>query len=117
MRYLEEQLQRSCVKWFDLQHRRYSPLLFHVPNGGHRNVVEARIFKGLGVRSGVADLILAVPNKHHPYLAIEMKAGKGKQSENQKAWQEAAEGIGAKYVVVNDIDLFIETVNEYLKEV
>lgn len=90
--------------------------MFHIPNGGHRSAAEASIFKGLGVRSGVADLILAVPNKHHPYLAIEMKAGKGKQSEHQKNWQQAAESVEAKYVVVNSLELFMETVNEYLSD-
>jgi hypothetical protein len=34
--------------------------LFHVPNGGARSVVEGAIFKGLGVKPGVPDLVLPI---------------------------------------------------------
>lgn len=68
-----------------------------------------------GTVSGVADLILLVPRGEYHSLCIEMKNGKGRQSENQKAWQVDAERNGNKYVVCRSIDDFIGTINVYLR--
>lgn len=76
MRHIEDQLQKSIVRWFDLQYANLRHLLIHVPNGGYRNAVEAAKFKQMGVRAGVPDLILLYPNKEHPFMGIELKAGK-----------------------------------------
>ena len=55
----EDAIQRNVVRWLstlDVQ-RRLAAVWFHVPNGGGRSPIEASIFKGLGVKAGVADLI------------------------------------------------------------
>ena len=59
---------------------------FHVPNGGTRNIREAVKFKSMGVKSGVPDILLPVSRKGYNGLAIELKAGKNKPSENQLVW-------------------------------
>lgn len=116
-RYLEDQLQKSCVSWFDLQYPEYRLLLHHSPNGGKRNPIEAAKFKQMGVRAGFPDLVLLIPNKDHPFLAIELKAGKNDQQESQKDYEREFGKIGAKYVVVRSIGEFIKVVNEYLNNV
>lgn len=63
MRHEESELQRSCVKWFRYKYSNLKPLLFAVPNGGFRNVREARIMKAEGVVAGVSDLILLLPRQ------------------------------------------------------
>lgn len=113
----EDNLQRSCVRWFDLQYPQYKLRLHHSPNGGKRNAIEAAKFKQMGVRAGFPDLILLIPNKFYPFCGIELKIKTGRQSENQKAYQKSFESIGAKYVVVRSLDEFIEVVNDYLKEI
>ena len=114
-RHLESDLQSRCVYWFRLQYPKYAKILFSVPNGGKRNKVEAAIMKGEGTVSGVSDLILLVSNGKYSSLCIEIKAGKGKQTENQKDWQTEAEKHGNKYVVCNSIDSFIKEIRDYFK--
>jgi hypothetical protein len=47
---------------------------WHTPNGGWRSPVEAAIFKSLGVRAGVADLLLLHDGQ---FFALELKAPAG----------------------------------------
>lgn len=61
-------------------------LLFHVPNGGKRNYLEARALKRQGVKPGVPDLFLPVARGSHHGLFIELKVNKNKTSENQNKW-------------------------------
>ncbi len=116
MRHLESALQIVCVRWFWLQYPQLEKVLFAVPNGGKRNSREAQIMKSEGVRAGVSDLILLCPSAKGEYhsLCIEMKTEKGKQTKLQKEWQEEAEKQGNKYVVVHNIDEFMEAVQDYL---
>lgn len=113
-RHLESQLQRACVKWFRLQYPQFSNLLIAVPNGGYRNVREAARLKGEGVVPGVADMLLLIPRGPYGSLGIEMKAGKGKQSDNQKQWMDSFESIGNLYAVCRSLDEFMEVVKAYI---
>lgn len=61
-------------------------LLFHIPNGGSRNKIEAANLKRQGVKAGIPDLFLPVARGGWHGLFIEMKAGKNKETENQKSW-------------------------------
>lgn len=121
----ESALQKLCVEWFRLQYREYDKLLISVPNGvapqgktrdaKRKAEIQGAIRKAEGMVAGVADLLLLLPNKNHPYLCIEMKTEKGRQSDSQKAWQAAVqEKALAKYAVVRSVEQFIETITEYL---
>ena len=118
-RKLESSLQRTCVEWFRLRYPQLSKLLFAVPNGGSRNVIEATNLKREGVTSGVADLILLHPSSGGTYhsLCIEMKHGKGKQQESQMEWEQAAVSAGNKYIVCNSLERFIAEVSAHLEGV
>ena len=41
----EAKLQTNCFRWFDYQYPELKMLLFAVPNGGSRNVIEAANLK------------------------------------------------------------------------
>jgi hypothetical protein len=43
-----------------------------------------------------------------------MKFGTGKQTENQKNWQNDYELSGNKYIVCNSFDQFVKEVTDYL---
>lgn len=112
----EHRIQRSCVRWFNLKHRKLQGRLFAVPNGGKRDARTAAILKEEGVVAGVADLILLIPNHFYGALLIEMKTAKGKQSTSQKQWQKLVTEQGEyKYVICHSLDEFMNEVEDYLK--
>ena len=97
----EQQSKYPQLKW-----------MFHIPNGGTRNKIEAGRLKAQGVKRGVPDIFLPVPHKVLNYagLFIEMKVGKNKPSPEQDhyitalkyngygvalcySWQDAAKAI------------------------
>lgn len=51
--------------------------LFAIPNGGNRNAKTGARLKAEGVRAGVPDLMLAIPNGAYGGLFIEMKRQQG----------------------------------------
>jgi DNA-directed RNA polymerase subunit RPC12/RpoP len=91
-----------------------SKLLFAVPNGGSRNIIEARNMKYQGVIPGVADVILLIPKHGYASLCIEFKTAKGKQSDEQKEFQRQVEACGSKYVVVRSVTQAIKIIKKYL---
>ena len=54
------------------------PLIWHIPNGGSRNAMEASNLKTQGVLAGVPDLEIAAPG--NVTIRIEMKAPDGRVS-------------------------------------
>ena len=110
----ESRIQQACVRWFRLQYPRLARLLMAVPNGGGRSKVEAAIMKGEGVTAGASDLLLLVPSGGCPYLCIEMKTPKGRQSPAQKEWQDEVEKAGGRYVLCRSLEEFMNVVNTYL---
>lgn len=84
----EDTEQMAVITWARWEESTYPELklLFHVPNGGSRNKVEAAKFKKMGVRAGVPDLVLPVPKGIYSGLFIEMKYDKGRLQESQKEY-------------------------------
>lgn len=112
----EHRIQCSCVRWFNLKHRKLKGRLFAVPNGGKRDALTGAKLKAEGVVAGVADLILLVPNRFYGALLVEMKTLTGRQSESQKDWEQIITSEGDyKYVVCHSLDDFIREVDDYLK--
>lgn len=112
----ESQIQRACVRWFRITHQDIEPLFFSVPNGGYRMATTAKIMKAEGQRSGVADLILLLPRQGYGALCIEMKTRKGRQSDEQKRFQEMCERHGSKYVICRSFEDFQREIRDYLGE-
>lgn len=112
----EHRIQCSCVRWFNLKHRKLKGRLFAVPNGGKRDALTGAKLKAEGVVAGVADLILLVPNRFYGALLVEMKTLTGRQSKSQKDWEQIIISEGDyKYVVCHSLDDFIREVDDYLK--
>lgn len=110
----ESKLQSACVQWFRLQYPSVSRLLFAIPNGGNRNAATGAILKREGVIPGVADLMLAIPNRGEMGLFIEMKTPTGRQSRSQAQFMLAVSEQGYRYRIVRTLDEFIETIKEYM---
>ena len=115
MKHTEEDLQQTCVRWFELQHHNIAMLLHHSPNGGKRSAREGARFKKMGTRAGFPDLFLYLPVGGFHGLAIEMKTDKGRQQPTQKAWQQQLEEHGYVYKLCRSFDSFREIIDEYLQ--
>ena len=110
----ESQIQKDFVRWFRPRYTSIEPLFFAVGNGGARNVWTAKIMKDEGVRAGVADLILLVPEKGYASLCIEMKTPTGKQEPSQKAFEKLITKMSSKYVICRSLEDFQREVKDYL---
>jgi hypothetical protein len=91
--------------------------MFAIPNGGMRNIGTAIKLKNEGVLAGVADLFLMLPNKTHHGLFIEMKAAKGKISNQQKYFLEQAQAQNYATCVCYSFDEAQAAINNYLHNV
>ena len=67
-------------------------LFFHCPNGGGRSKAEAGIFKTLGVRAGIPDLIILGPERF--MACIEFKAPKPHKSSLSPAQRDTINALG-----------------------
>jgi len=100
----ESQLQQQIVIWFKNEYQiNGKGLIFAVPNGGTRNVLEAKNLKLTGSMAGVSDLIVLLNNK---CLFVELKIEKGIQSDVQKTFEERVKNLGFEYHLIRSIDGF-----------
>lgn len=74
---------------------------FHCPNGGKRSKIEASIFKGLGVKAGIPDVLIFYRAQ---IFGLELKAGKGRVSPVQLATMNDMEVAGARVAVARSLD-------------
>lgn len=114
----ESQIQILIFDWVELHKHKYPELelLYHIPNGGYRNIATAKRLKAEGVKPGVPDLCLPVSRGEYHGLYLEMKAEKGKLSEQQIHWLQALQNQGYKALVAYSFDQAIETLQSYLNE-
>lgn len=78
---------------------------FHPPNGGSRNIVEAKKLKAMGVQPGVGDVVII--RKGATYM-LELKTMKGRISTNQKLAQQLVRAAGGHYEIVRGIDAALD---------
>ena len=119
---LEHQEQSDVIAWWDATHPMDKADLFAIPNGAwlagnvaQRNQLMSKL-KREGLREGIPDLFLMVPNKTHHGLFIEMKRVKGGVlSVIQKRRIEKAKKRGYAAHVCKGADEAIEIIKDYLK--
>jgi hypothetical protein len=95
----EAAIQRAVFEHFKI---RSSPgaFAFHVPNGGWRSPIEAKILKSLGVTAGVPDIIIIRDSRTY---GLELKAKGGKLTP-QIAAHSLLVSAGAMVAVADNID-------------
>jgi hypothetical protein len=96
----EQQIHKAVVAHL---RARSEPRVFfwHTPNGGKRGIVEAKIFKALGVIAGVPDLVIL---KAGEMYALELKASTGHLTPSQKLVHERLTECGAHVAVARSLD-------------
>lgn len=83
--------QEALFAWAEYQQGKYPELelMYHIPNGGSRNKIEAARLKAQGVKPGVPDICLPIPRGKYHGLYIELKRTKGGRiSSDQTVWLE-----------------------------
>ena len=108
--------QEALFDWARLMRGKYPELdlLYHIPNGGSRNRLEAANLKRQGVKAGVPDLCLPVTRGRYHGLYIEMKYGKNKTSEEQNKWLDALAWQGYAVAVCYGWEKAQELIVKYL---
>ena len=96
----EQALHRACAQFLDIA-LPSDACWFHPPNGGARSPVEAAIFKGLGVKPGVPDLVIVHRGR---LIAIELKAPGGHLTPAQKAMHERLQLAGAVVTTTESLE-------------
>lgn len=89
-------------------------LLFHIPNGGRRDVIEAKHMQQQGVKRGVPDLCLPVARDRFHAMYIEMKTEKGRTSKEQDWWIERLTDAGSYVTVCYGWEEAVKTLLWYL---
>lgn len=90
-------------------------LLFHIANGGKRNIVVAKKLRAEGVRAGVPDLFLPVARAAYNGCFIELKRQGGRLSPAQRLWKGLLEGQGYMVCVCYGADEAINVITAYLQ--
>lgn len=105
----EQEIHKAVVQ--HLRARGVPGLVFwHTPNGGKRSPVEAAIFKAMGVRAGVSDLILVRMGKVY---ALELKTEQGRASEAQMEFLSDIDRAGAFTAMPAGLDAALATLEAW----
>lgn len=110
--------QIHLFHWAIIQRGKYPELdlMYHIPNGGKRDVTTAKRLKAEGTKAGVPDIHLPVARNGFHGLYIEMKKQKGgKLSKDQKEWLKALSDQGHYVAVCKGCDAAIEVIKDYLE--
>lgn len=75
----EHMEQTAVFEWAAWNEHKYPELklMYHIPNGGSRNIIEAANLKRQGVKAGMPDICLPVARGAYHGLYIELKRQKG----------------------------------------
>lgn len=105
----EDLLQSKIVVWFKNNYQMHGKgLIFAVPNGGSRNVIEAKKLKSTGLLAGASDLIVLLQDK---CFFVEIKTETGRQSEAQKEFEKRVKSLGFNYLLIRSLTEFQNEIN------
>lgn len=116
--YIHESVEQTCLfRWAEFEKGAYPELslMYHIPNGGSRNKIEAANLKKQGVKAGVPDICLPVSRSGYHGMYIELKAGNNKTTEKQDEWLEDLSEQGYYTTVCYGWAEASEVILKYLK--
>lgn len=111
MKHFETCLQKQVIKYLELQYK--DKLWCGTTAFIKLNAKQAMLNKRFGYRKGYPDLLIFEPSGKYIGLAIEFKSERGRQSKEQKWWQEQLEKRGWMYVVSRDFNKTISIIDNY----
>jgi hypothetical protein len=95
----ESETQKAILEWLAWKH------IFHYRNNSGafafpETATSKRRFFKAGV-AGAPDIVCVIAGQ---YVGLEIKAPKGRQSENQKEFQRQLEAAGGRYILAYSVD-------------
>ncbi|MDR1753413.1 MAG: VRR-NUC domain-containing protein [Eubacterium sp.] len=114
----EAQIQKNLFEWARLSSGKYPELklMFHIPNGGRRDKIEAYHLKLQGIKSGVPDIYLPAARNGKHGLFLELKSESGRLQESQKEWITELNRQGYEAVTAYGFDEAKAAILKYLGE-
>lgn len=98
-------LERAVAQLLDLMHLPYMRVdIYRCPKCGFVGNVKAK---------GAADFIVMVSGTPGKLIGLECKEGTGRQTPDQRAWENAWTDAGGEYVLVHQADSVLEIFKEY----
>ncbi len=80
----EQIAQINLINWFKFTYPDYEDDIYHFANERVCSIQQGRTLKKMGVKKGVADFFIAVPQKNKSGLWIELKVNGNKPTQEQK---------------------------------
>lgn len=112
----EQKLLFEWIEWAKVKYPELA-LCYHVVNEGRRSYATGRRMVAEGLRKGVPDICLPVPNMRYTALYIELKRKNGgRLSNEQRGWIDALNRVGNLAVVCHGFEEARDTILEYLKK-
>ena len=106
----EDILQAEIVTWYSLEYgKTHHKCLFHCNNKA-KNAIEGNRMKGMGVKTGVSDLILVAKNI---IIFVELKTQKGKQDPEQIIFEKQVKELGHTYIIIRSLEEFKAICSKY----
>jgi len=109
----EDHLQRAVMQYVNFTY--HDVVMTHPMNEGKRSKFERFKMKYLMVSSGVPDILIFNPNKKYNGLAIELKTGYNKPTQNQKAWLNHLKQCNWYTIWLNNFDDCKLVIDQYFK--
>lgn len=106
----------NLVNWFRYQFPELEDDFHHFANERKCTYQEGRKLKRMGVKKGVSDFFLAIPNRFFSGLWIELKVNKGKLSEEQIRFIERKNQRGYFAIAVWGFEAAKEVIFDYLRD-
>ena len=105
----EAKIQADIVQY--LQTR--GVYFFSVPNeaAGRDAAIRMARLKAMGLRSGVSDMVLIFPGQ---VVFVEVKDENGKQSDNQRRFQDKVNELGFDYFLVKSVEDVQKVVDKFI---
>ena len=104
----ESALQQQIFNWYNnnycLKNIEKRGMIFSIPNGGTRHLMEAMTLKATGLLKGASDLIVILPNGK--IMFVELKQPKGIQSLEQKDFESRVKILGFEYHIIKSLEEF-----------
>lgn len=113
----EAEEQEALFRWAAYSRAKYPELdlMYHIPNEGKRSVITGNRLKRQGLKTGVPDICLPVPNYVHTALYIELKRTNfGRLTDNQRWWVTMLNKVGCRAVVCRGWDEARIEIERYL---